>query len=75
MAIKKKDMKHVCMVCGHIFNDYEHSQYCGCSNEAYVDPMGCGLATFSAVNPTKLKLIDINGKEYKRLMELINGKA
>lgn len=69
------DMQYVCMECGHIFNDYEYAQSCGCANEAFVDPMGCGLVTCSAVNPTKLRQVDINGEEYKMLMEKLRGKA
>ncbi len=72
---KEKDMKYVCMACGHIFNNYEYAQSCGCANEAFVDPMGCGLITCSAVDPTKLRQINIKGKEYKMLMEKLRGKA
>jgi hypothetical protein len=71
----QKDMRHVCMACGHIFNDYEYAQSCGCANESFVDPMGCGLVTYSAVDPLKLRRINVNGKEYKTLMEKLRGKA
>lgn len=66
--ITEKVMKYVCKKCGHIFKDKEHSQSCGCSNESFIDYMGCGLYNMSAVNPTLIVFMDILGEDYLKIL-------